>query len=61
VSVKDNIVTIKGIDILNGTPLIDIKPYIENFDKVEGDVRNGWMKSSSSEVSSLRSDDRFVR
>ena len=61
VSVKDNIVTIKGIDILNGTPLLDIKPYIENFDKVEGEVKSGWMKSSLDEVSSMRSDERFIR
>jgi len=33
--VKKNIVTIRGVDILDGTPLIDIKPYIENFDKVD--------------------------
>ena len=60
VSVKDNIVTIKGIDILDGTPLIDIKPYIDNFDKIEGDVKSGWMKSTSQEVSQKRSDDRFI-
>ncbi|MFT7004018.1 MAG: tRNA-Thr(GGU) m(6)t(6)A37 methyltransferase TsaA [Sulfurimonas sp.] len=61
VSVEENIVTIKGVDILDGTPLLDIKPYIENFDKIDGEVRNGWMKSSSSEVSSIRSDSRFIK
>jgi len=61
VSVKDNIVTIKGIDVLDGTPLLDIKPYIENFDQVCGEVRSGWMKSSSDEVSSMRSDERFIK
>jgi len=61
VSVKDNIVTIKGIDILNGTPLLDIKPYIENFDKVDGVVKNGWMISSSDEVKTMRSDERFIK
>jgi len=60
VGVKDNIVTIKGIDILDGTPLLDLKPYIENFDKVEGDVKSGWMKSSKKEVERKKSDDRFV-
>ncbi|MEA1956455.1 MAG: tRNA (N6-threonylcarbamoyladenosine(37)-N6)-methyltransferase TrmO [Campylobacterota bacterium] len=60
VDVKENIVTIKGIDILNGTPLLDIKPYIENFDKIEGDTKSGWMKSSSDDVSEMRSDDRFT-
>jgi len=61
VKVDKNIVTIRGVDILDGTPLIDIKPYIENFDKVEGDIRSGWMQSSLDEVSQKRSDDRFVQ
>jgi len=61
VSVKENIVTVKGIDILDGTPLLDIKPYIENFDKVDGEVKNGWMKSSSDEVKTMRSDERFIK
>jgi tRNA-Thr(GGU) m(6)t(6)A37 methyltransferase TsaA len=61
VAVEGNIVTIKGVDILDGTPLLDIKPYIEHFDKVEGAVRSGWMKASSDEVSQKRSDDRFVQ
>jgi len=60
VKVEGNRVTIRGVDILNGTPLIDIKPYIENFDKVEGKTRSGWMTSTKDEVSKKRSDDRFV-
>ena len=60
IKVEEDIVTIKGIDILDGTPLLDIKPYIENFDKVEGTVKSGWMKSSADEVSEKKSDDRFV-
>ncbi|HHH36995.1 MAG TPA: tRNA (N6-threonylcarbamoyladenosine(37)-N6)-methyltransferase TrmO [Epsilonproteobacteria bacterium] len=61
VSVEENVVTIKGVDILDGTPLLDIKPYIENFDKVEGEVRSGWMKSSREEVCQKKSDNRFVQ
>ena len=60
VKVEGNVVTIKGVDILDGTPLLDIKPYTENFDKVEGEVKSGWMKSSADEVSQKRSDNRFV-
>ena len=33
INVEKNIVTIKGIDIVDGTPLLDIKPYIEK-DKI---------------------------
>ncbi|WP_295421402.1 tRNA (N6-threonylcarbamoyladenosine(37)-N6)-methyltransferase TrmO [Sulfurovum sp.] len=61
VGVEGNVVTIKGVDILDGTPLLDIKPYIENFDKVEGESRSGWMKASLDEVSKKKSDDRFVQ
>ena len=61
VKVEENIVTIKGVDILDGTPLLDIKPYIENFDKVEGETKSGWMQSSQEEVGKKRSDDRFVQ
>ena len=61
VKVEENTVTIKGVDILDGTPLLDIKPYIENFDKVEGKTESGWMKSSTSEVSQKKSDNRFVQ
>jgi tRNA-Thr(GGU) m(6)t(6)A37 methyltransferase TsaA len=60
VSVDENIVTIKGVDILDGTPLLDIKPYIANFDVVEGDIKSGWMQSSSDEVAQVRSDERFI-
>jgi len=58
-SIDDNIVTIKGIDVLDGTPLIDIKPYIPQFDGVNG-VKTGWMNKSKSEVNTARSDDRFL-
>jgi tRNA-Thr(GGU) m(6)t(6)A37 methyltransferase TsaA len=60
VSVEENIVTVKGIDILDGTPLLDIKPYIENFDKIEGVTKSGWMKSSTEDISQKRSDNRFI-
>ena len=60
ISVEENIVTIKGIDILDGTPLLDIKPYIENFDKIDSLTKSGWMKATSDDVSNKRSDKRFI-
>ena len=60
VGVKDNVVTIKGVDIVDGTPLVDIKPYIEHFDRVCGEVKSGWMLSSADEVKKMRADERFV-
>jgi len=59
VGIEKNLVTVRGIDILEGTPLLDIKPYIASFDAVENS-RSGWMKATTDEVAQKRSDDRFV-
>jgi len=59
ISVCDNIVTIQGIDVLDGTPLIDIKPYIPQFDSVSR-VKTGWMDKDESKVIDQTSDGRFV-
>ena len=40
-SVKKNIITCHDIDVLNGTPLLDIKPYVKQFDHREN-TRCGW-------------------
>jgi len=57
--VEKNLVQVRGIDILDGTPLIDIKPYIPSFDSVQKS-RSGWMKGSEQDVSEKRSDQRFI-
>jgi len=40
--IESNIITFSEVDILNGTPLIDIKPYVSHFDSREN-VKNGWI------------------
>ena len=39
--IRDNILEVEDVDILDGTPLLDIKPYIKRFDSRD-DVRSGW-------------------
>jgi tRNA (Thr-GGU) A37 N-methylase len=34
---------LEDVDILDGTPLLDIKPYVPRFDH-RGDVRVGWQE-----------------
>ena len=41
--VEKNIITFSEVDILNGTPLLDVKPYVSHFDSREG-VKNGWLE-----------------
>jgi tRNA-Thr(GGU) m(6)t(6)A37 methyltransferase TsaA len=38
---EGNVLHLDGVDILDGTPLLDIKPYAARFDRIEG-TRNGW-------------------
>lgn len=56
--VKDNILYIRNIDVLDGTPLLDIKPYIPEFD-AQNKVSTGWFKQTRETVSQYRSDERF--
>ena len=60
VSVAGNVLTVRGIDVLDGTPLLDIKPYAPAFDVPAGTVRSGWLEGRRQAVADTRSDDRFV-
>jgi len=56
--VERNRLHINNIDVLDGTPLLDIKPYIPEFD-AQDSVRTGWFKQTRDAVSQYRSDERF--
>ncbi len=47
-----------NVDILDGTPLLDVKPYVPAFDRPE-QVRAGWLEQLQGNVGEARSDDRF--
>jgi tRNA (adenine37-N6)-methyltransferase len=55
---QGNIVEIEDVDILDGTPLLDIKPFVPDFDNREpGKI--GWLSDRVSRIRSTKSDDRF--
>ncbi|SFM64249.1 tRNA (N6-threonylcarbamoyladenosine(37)-N6)-methyltransferase TrmO [Thermodesulforhabdus norvegica] len=54
------VIYIENVDILNETPLIDIKPFVPAFDVPEPPVRVGWLERKTGMISGIRSDDRFV-
>ena len=56
--VERNILTIENVDIVDGTPLLDIKPYVPEFDQHPAD-RVGWLEQARGKVQDKRSDDRF--
>jgi len=49
---------IQDVDILDGTPLLDIKPYVPAFDHRETD-RIGWLTGRSGDVQHTKSDGRL--
>ena len=52
------VLTIEDVDILDGTPLLDIKPYVPSFDSYP-DERSGWLEAVAHNAQHTRSDDRF--
>jgi tRNA-Thr(GGU) m(6)t(6)A37 methyltransferase TsaA len=56
--IEDGVLHIQDVDVLDGTPLLDIKPYVPEFD-TQMEVRTGWLEKVRKTVSSRKSDDRF--
>jgi len=57
--IKNGILYIENIDVLDETPLLDIKPYVPDFDGQTG-VRTGWMQDVQKKtVAKKKSDNRF--
>jgi tRNA-Thr(GGU) m(6)t(6)A37 methyltransferase TsaA len=58
--VKDNILHVENLDIVDGTPLLDIKPYVPEFDKAEV-TKIGWLKGNIDKLSKTTDDGRFTK
>ena len=55
---EGRVLHLERVDMLDGTPLLDVKPYIPEFD-TGGDVRLGWLEAARGRVQTHHSDDRF--
>jgi len=55
-SVEQNRLLIADVDMLDGTPLLDIKPYVPAFDSFEH-ARAGWYANKT--AAEVVADDRF--
>jgi len=57
--IDKNMITIGSPDMIDGTPLLDIKPYIDVFD-VKKKVKNGWYDTAANRAQTT-ADDRFIK
>ena len=58
--IKDNILYIQDLDILDATPLLDIKPYVAEFDQREK-IKIGWLENNINKLHSSKDDGRFIK
>jgi tRNA-Thr(GGU) m(6)t(6)A37 methyltransferase TsaA len=56
--IEEGVLHIRNVDILDNTPLLDIKPYVPEFD-AQTNVRTGWLEKVEKTVAKQKSDGRF--
>ena len=60
VSIEQNILHIQDVDMVDGTPLLDIKPYVPEFDTRETE-KIGWLEKNIYKLSISTDDGRFIK
>ncbi len=59
--VDGNVLYISNVDILDGTPLLDIKPYVPQlFEDTIDELRIGWFEKNHHKAKKQKADDRFI-
>ena len=60
IKIEDNVLYVENIDILDGTPLIDIKPYVPQlYEDTIDELKIGWFENNHNKAKSQKSDNRF--
>jgi tRNA-Thr(GGU) m(6)t(6)A37 methyltransferase TsaA len=60
VGVERNLLHIQDVDIVDGTPVLDIKPYVPEFDVREVE-RSGWLDKNVHKLPTSKDDGRFAK
>jgi tRNA (Thr-GGU) A37 N-methylase len=60
VKIENNILHIQDVDIIDGAPLLDIKPYVAEFDMRKAE-KTGWLEKNVYKLSSSKDDGRFTK
>ena len=58
IKIKFNIIEVENVDMIDGTPVLDIKPYIPEMEGVV-DYEIGWLSDNKEKIRSQLSDKRF--
>ena len=60
VGIENNSLQIEDVDVVDGTPLLDIKPYVPEFD-VRQVHTIGWLEKKKVKIEETKDDGRFSR
>jgi tRNA (adenine37-N6)-methyltransferase len=58
IGIEEGTLLIEDVDLLDGTPVLDIKPYVPAFDARQAE-RIGWFAGRLERVHTMRADERF--
>jgi tRNA-Thr(GGU) m(6)t(6)A37 methyltransferase TsaA len=59
-TVEGSVIHVADVDVVDGTPLLDLKPYVPEFD-VRRTERIGWLSKAKRLVRDVKADERFRR
>jgi len=59
INILGNHIVIENVDMINGTPLLDIKPFVPEMENA-AEIRIGWLQKHRSQLDSKKSDNRFI-
>jgi tRNA-Thr(GGU) m(6)t(6)A37 methyltransferase TsaA len=58
VKIEENILHIENVDVVDAAPLLDIKPYVREFENSKH-LRIGWLSEKTRKAKKIKADDRF--
>jgi tRNA-Thr(GGU) m(6)t(6)A37 methyltransferase TsaA len=60
IKIESNNLYVQDVDVVDGTPLLDIKPYVPAFDEHRAD-KIGWIEDKTGKIKGVVDDGRFIR
>jgi tRNA-Thr(GGU) m(6)t(6)A37 methyltransferase TsaA len=59
IRIQGTVLHVRDLDMVDGTPLLDIKPYVPAFDH-RNEIRIGWLQKNISKLQGSEDDGRFI-
>lgn len=59
IEINKNVITIENVDMLDETPILDIKPCLPMIDDIQN-VKLGWLTGKIQIFETIKSDNRFI-